>query len=782
MAANPQGTVYGGVNLDQALQAAEQPGELGYIALNQLAKQHALNEQQREAMFSVVNQQAATPVTDLSRISEAESALNSFLNQASAHLINRPVNPAATGSNIIGSLAGGLATPLAIGAALSSAPVTAPLALGGIAAYGGLSGFNEARNEALAMGQQPSLGAGLTRGALEAGLTFLPGGNKLDDLLTQGKILARNAGIAGALEAPTSLITQSLQTGGWDPDRLVSDVAGQVGAQLGGDVVERLRLNRGMRQRPAFDMARTTRVRPDVARTPEGALVGGVSTSPAEQAATELADTLQTLEMLKLQSEAMASRQARNVAGNKRLQAANEPDPAMAALLKEQAKRIDSWADGIKVQNKAAKAIESIQNRRSYIQGYELQGNLQELKVLSRLGRKAVVAGETPEVKAEAAALQQEADAAIARLEGVKPQAPAKPSKAEQRLAKTLEGVEKLERDYNLIAGEGGANIDDGSASVRRLLQLRNKAEKVATDADAPEWVREYSQALKETIDSDIETIKTQELTKKAIAQAKERTAVAEQRRQVKERPTGLKQLKQDITQRSKEAKAEEKATAKQAKTEERQKKQEARKAAIKKADKATAIESIKREFRQKAYKLDTVHEGMTETPNDIRKKLDAAMETGEVVEVDYFAEKTGANITKPILKRKVTIVSAGRDAKGNYLYRTIDQENGDIQTRKLFDASDDSRFTHAAVLDEEARYLPVEGQDNAVLDRETGEILQRSGVQQFQSTQSQIDEAVDLVNTFKKAGMNRDDMIRVLGESIEARQRLYKSLTGKEC
>lgn len=273
------------------------------------------------------------------------------------------------------------------------------------------------------------------------------------------------------------------------------------------------------------------------------------------------------------------------------------------------------------------------------------------------------------------------------------------------------------------IEGPNNERIASGVAKASELTSLRNRAAKIETDPNAPESAKKAGAAIRRRADETIKKIK-------------DRDAAA---RQAKIKPKA-KTPKENAT------------------------------AAVNEFNKAVDV-------------FDNTYEGMQGTPNTIRQTLDSALASGDVVEVDYYAEVTGGNVAKPVLKRKLTIIDSGFDSKGRPWYRTIDQDNGDIQTRKLFDGPEKSRFTRANQTTEKPRYMPVEGDADSVVDTQTGEILSRTGDDVFELTQNQIKDSVSLVDTLRKSGVNEKQLQKALEDMPDERRRaLFKEIIGEDC
>lgn len=279
-----------------------------------------------------------------------------------------------------------------------------------------------------------------------------------------------------------------------------------------------------------------------------------------------------------------------------------------------------------------------------------------------------------------------------------------------------------MERLKN-IEGDDGERIASGVAKASEITPVRNRAAKIETDPNAPANAKKAAAIIRKKADV---------LTK----QIKDRDAAA---RKAKIKPKA-------------------------------------------KADTAKEPKAVK-EFVEAVEVFDKKYDGMDETPAEIRQKLDTALQNGGMVEVDYYAEVTGGNVAKPVLKRKLTIVDSGFDSKGRPWYRTIDQENGDIQTRKLFDGPDKSRFSRASSADGAPRYMPVEGDANSVVDTQTGEILSRTGDDIFELTNKQVKDAVSLVDDLRRGGVDTAKLKQVLEELPEERRKaLFKEIMGVDC
>lgn len=816
MSANPQqqpltgGIAIAGIPIEKFNRNAN-----GAIVLDDLALQAIAQEQSTQR-----NQ----------NISDVESGFRSLFNELTANVAQQEVNPNALGANLLGSAAGGLgrtlagaATGAAIGGTLMPGIGAIPGGLLGSALGAGLSGFNRSNFEASQMGQYPDLAASAIRGLGEGALQyFMPQSG------TVGQAL-RNTAIAGAagggISAASQLAQGSGREGSISVNRLLSDIAQEAGGQIGGDLIgNALKSFKGFPRLAADTAPISVRQALQPIELPRQAVPAQMVDGVARLGAVENVDAAQPVDITMAQQMAnefnefmnglnqlvssgntkRAMRMAREYADGMMEQAQFDPDPQAAEVAANAAKRAIDYADMLQNKpytDKAAKleadygviqsqmqkgkvSIKALKAFRSKVQNFvndsaapentrqyaEMLRDAVDDEVLSleevAKAQKAAEAANVaitkqavkenlpaenkvrPELvqlrkdiearsKTEAEAVKKNTQASVkagkeldsqaqatrkaqeAEAAKVKQQADAQKAKIEKLGQVLRDDMERLKN----IEGADGERIASGSAKASEITPVRNRSAKIETDPNAPSNAKKAAAIIRKKADI---------LTK----QIKDRDAAA---RQAKIKP----KVKTDTTKEPKFVK----------------------------------------EFIEAVEVFDKKYDGMDETPAEIRQKLDTALQNGGMVEVDYYAEVTGGNVAKPVLKRKLTIVDSGFDSKGRPWYRTIDQENGDIQTRKLFDGPDKSRFSRASSADGTPRYMPVEGDTNSVVDTQTGEILSRTGDDIFELTNKQVKDAVSLVDDLRRGGVDTAKLKQALEKLPEERRKaLFKEIMGVDC
>jgi hypothetical protein len=553
----------GSITQEVLQQALAQPSaDLQYSALNAIAQQNQLDQQARAALFEQAQRR------DYEQVGQAETLLNNIINSATAGLTDLPVNPKETGLNLAGNVAGGFSLPLAAGAATAAIPggqLVAPFVPGAIG-FG--RGLLEAYDEASDRGESFSIPAGLLRGTQEAGLAYLPIGKALQRggssgiqkaLGTAGE-MARNAAIAGASELGVSPVSQYLSRGSINPNRVLTDLATQVGSQLGGDAFEGLRLRQGLNARPsALDIARSVRVRPRI--DPQLEVAGRIvpreelQATQLSQAQEQFQTNYSQLQRIAALDEKQALKLARQSEQNANRQAGQyQQGSPENVTLRQHAREYGDFANRISNENTGVREVNKLESHRDNVAGFEMQGNTQQLKTLYRLGKRMVVAGKTDASKESARALQVEAGQALQRL-GVDPETSGKvkvtqnvASPEEKAALRKVAEVEKTEQEYINMVGRDGERLADGLVRVKDIQRINEKARRQEVDPDSPEWLRQYAANLRAQTDEDLAVLRQNEQTQKAISTAKERTAVAANK---PDKPIGLNQLKKDIIERS---------------------------------------------------------------------------------------------------------------------------------------------------------------------------------------------------------------------------------------
>lgn len=573
--------------LQETVQAASaQPSlSLQNAVINQMAQERQLNDLQRQAIFE------AAKVQDVSRINQAQSFFSALLNEATGGLTQEitPENPNQGIPNAAAHLGAGIGIPLAltVGTALTG-PVglaAAPFVPG---AYNALKGVARSYSEAQNLGEKWSPGWGLARGAAEGALTYLPVNKAKQGLGLAGQ-LAKNAGIAGLAEGVLSAGSQAAQTGIISGQRLLGDVVGSIGGQVGGDVLERFGglFKIASRQQQAADVAKQVASQLGLKKRADLAPSVKVQANPVDAVRADESVTgrivprneilaaendqaavfqnrINQMQQLAMVNPAGAKKQAELLMRQANLQAsrAAEGSPEQV-MFRQQARTVKQFLNAQAASKKGDAQLTELEAHRGTVADYEADGNSKQLMTLARLGRNKKVSGATPEARLEAAQLEKDAIEAMQRM-GVTPeQVKAQKAAAKKTVSpeeKAIQNVEAIEGRYKLAVGEGGSKIDDGTADVKTLNKLRTAAANVETDPKAPEWLRSYSSQLKAQIDEDLSAIKTQkmeaqELAKlqKAIKDAQARTARAEQQQADKDRGVGLSRLKEDITTRAAE-------------------------------------------------------------------------------------------------------------------------------------------------------------------------------------------------------------------------------------
>lgn len=558
-------TQYGGISQQEIQQAAQLPSaDMQFAALNAIAEQAKLDNAQRANLFK----QAGT--RDYNQVSQLESLINAAVNAGTAGLTDLPINPNQQVSNITGSFAGSVGLPWAVAGGVSLIPggqVVAPF-IPGIMGFG--QGILESLDESQDRGESFNIGSGLLRGVQGAALNYLP--------ITQGakgaqlaKEILRNMAIAGASEAVVSPTSELMTRGEINPARVARDIASQVGGQLGGDSFEAVRNLRGLNPRPdIMNAARSVRntFQPQAQTQVTGRIVGQNEAMGFEQAIAQRQEQFQNnmnqLNQMALINQNQALKLAKNAMQQANFQAARSQGSQQEVIFRQEARAYDNFINSLKQVDKGKRDVGKLQTYRENVQGFEAQGNTQQLKALYRAGRKGTVDGVTPEAKAEAAALAQDAGDALRRL-GIEPEAPGKVqqpkpqvSPEEKAALKAIDRVETTEAEYRNLVGDNDEKLMRGGVREKDIRRINEAARKQEVDPKSPEWLREYASALRQKTDQDLEIIRQQteakaraERAQAEIAKAKERQAVRESK---PERPVGLKALRQDIQQRSREA------------------------------------------------------------------------------------------------------------------------------------------------------------------------------------------------------------------------------------
>ena len=771
--------------IQQAVEAAaSQPSyALQNAVLNQMAQEQQLNDLQRQAIFKAAN------VRDVTTVTPIESFANSAINEALGGILQLPENPQSPVEGIAGHLGAGFGVPWALAAGTAAIPVVGPAIAPFVpGAYACGKGFARAYSEAQESGQPFNVGAGLTRGLTEAGLAYLPVDKAKAGKQILGELL-RNAGIAGGVETVSSALSQKLQSGRVTGERLAGDILGQVAGTIGSDTIERFgpALKIASRSEAAADVAKALglRKRADLApsvKVPQlndGVLQGGVAYNEKLAAENDQAAIFQNrinqLQQLAMVNPAGAKRQAELMMRQFNLQAsrATEGTPEQV-MLRQQARTTKQFLTAQTAGKKGDAQQSELAANRGIVRDYEADGNSKQLMALARLGRNRKVSGATPEARLEAAHLEKDAIEAMQRMgvtpEQVKAQKAAAKTTTKQTVTpeeKVIANIEKVEADYETALQR---------SDVRTLKRLEGSANKIASDSKTEPVLREYADRLGQDIKTELEGIKAQQAQAKAIQEGRLRAA----------RVSNEQAIKDDKTLRALEAKKI------RAGIKERLPKPVAESNKGATAEKAR----IAKKFKPYEQQLDQKHEGMSETPRQIQQKLDNAADSGDVYEVNYYAEKAGASQEKEFLQRFLTIEGTGVDNAGRRYYTTVDQVNGTKETRKLFDGPEDSRITLATKTEKPLRYIL--DSDGNVVDLTTGDIVARTPVERMTTSDQQkalaeateigtvakrLQAAAELSQKISENGSKPQETYKVIRKvSKTSRAQMSKDIKGVDC
>lgn len=302
--------------------------------------------------------------------------------------------------------------------------------------------------------------------------------------------------------------------------------------------------------------------------------------------------------------------------------------------------------------------------------------------------------------------------------------------------AASVAKVQDAAKRLTNIVGPQKKRIESGEATTTEVRSVRNQMAKIETDPNLPMSVRAQAKKVRQAADQAIQLIT-------AKSTAKRKQTVAESKKGV-----------------------------------------------------TTEKARIAKKFKPYEQQLDQKHEGMSETPRQIQQKLDNAADTGDVYEVNYYAEKAGASQEKEFLQRFLTIEGTGVDNAGRRYYTTVDQVNGTKETRKLFDGPEDSRITLATKTEKPLRYIL--DPDGNVVDLTTGDVVARTPVERMTTSEQQkalaeatevgtvakrLQAAAELSQKISENGSKPQETYRVIRKlSQSSRRQMSKDIKGVDC